>query len=208
MISYFRDKCVTMEPQNCYICNAMSVFYTRNLFKTKSKYSETRLCEFIRKFLGNYPSERELASDDGGDNENCVCMECLNKIDEYDLASITAKRVEIELRDLLLHTEASFYRDSKAITTEGLFVTPIESINTLDELKVEECDSNEEIDSFEQMSDIEVDEAELDSGDKYIPTGSQRRLDHLVAESGRKPSLREERRNHKCSLCNMEFKRY
>lgn len=196
-----------MEPQNCYICNNTSVFYSRNLFKTKSKYSETRTCEFIRKFLGDYPSEREYESISCDGNDHCVCIECLNKIDEYDLAIMTAKRVETELRDLLLHTEAAFYRDSKTIRTEELFVTPIETIDELDGFKEDDYESNDEIETGEQMSDIDSEKAESDSDDEYIPPGSKKLPHYLMTKSESEPGTRSEPRKYKCQKCNMEFKR-
>lgn len=197
-----------MESENCYICNTASVFYSQNLYQTKSKHSETRICEFIRIFLANYPSEREYISINSVDDENCICIECLNKIDEYDLASITAKRVETELRDLLLHTEASLQPDSKSILTEELFVPSIETIETLEEIKAEECDSNGDIETVEQMSDYECDKVEFESDDEQISPGSKKSLQISAATSEQKPLHTVRHRNHKCNKCNMEFKRF
>lgn len=197
-----------MDPQNCYICNVTSVFYSRNLFKTKSKYSETRICEFIRKFLGNYPSGRECVTSNNRENEHCVCIDCLNKIDEYDLAVMTTKRVERELRDILLHTEALFFRQSKLINTEELYVTPIETIETIDEFKVECFEVDCEIESL-QKSDTESYKAESESDDDYIPPNlkksQQRLVNKLRSEVSTQSKLQQT--NIKCDKCNREFKR-
>lgn len=95
-----------MNPVNCYICDNTSVFYCKNIFKLKSKHSETPICDFICKFLG-----QELTRLPSNDVDNVVCAECLNKIDEYDFACMTVERVEKELRDVLLHTESVYAVD-------------------------------------------------------------------------------------------------
>lgn len=37
-----------------------------------------------------------------------MCVDCLNKIDEYDQACMTVERVERELRAALVHTESLY----------------------------------------------------------------------------------------------------
>lgn len=198
-----------MEPENCFICNATSVFYSRNLYKTKSKYSETRICEFIRRFLGNYPTERDCSND----NEYCVCIECLRKIDEYDLASMTAKRMERELSDVLLQTEALFYRECKS----EAFGPPIETVDTLDDYRVECYEGNGDIETIEQRSDSESYRVESQSDEDYIPPVSMKstsknpsqRLAAKIQKSRVKTTLPNmQNRNHKCHKCNVEFKRF
>lgn len=201
-----------MDALDCYICNTTSLFYSVNLFKTKSKYSETRICEFIRTFLGDYSSKRQCETININENDHCVCVECLSKIDEYDLAIMTAKRVEAEMRDILLHTEALYFQESKSINTEELFVS---SIETPDEYKEANDEFKEEIESIAPKSDSESYKAESDSDEDYIPPGSQRPPQHLVAKSRTnsqlepcpRPKVQRESRQ-KCHKCNMEFKRY
>lgn len=88
-----------MEPNNCFICNTISVFYNRDLFKTRSKHSQTRICDFICEFNGKL-----LLEENDWDNL-VVCIECLGKIDEYDFANLTAKRIANELRKLISRTK-------------------------------------------------------------------------------------------------------
>lgn len=92
-----------MSPPHCNICDTASFFYCKNITKLRSKHSDTLICDFIKKFLGSELSEQrevELLNADG-----VVCAECLSKIDEYDLACVTAERVEKELREVLLQTD-------------------------------------------------------------------------------------------------------
>lgn len=193
-----------MDPENCYICNETSVFYSRNLFKTKSKYTETRICEFIRKFLGDYPSERDCVSVNDSENEHCVCMECLSKIDEYDLSIMTAKRVERELRDVLLHTEALFLK--KSTETEALFIHSIEPIDTFDEGN-DECSEGNDDASDELKFDSDGINAESDSDEDYVP----HKMKRLSIKKPKQEQLTQSKKvqsNHRCLKCNMEFKRY
>lgn len=197
-----------MDPQNCYICNTTSLFYSVNLFKTKSKYSEIRICEFIRIFLGDYSSKRQCTSINIDENDHCVCIECLNKIDEYDLATMTARRVEAEMRDILLHTESLHVHESKSINMEELFVSTLE---TADEYKEANYEFDKEIESAAPKSDSGSDKADSDSDEDYIPPGSQKPPQHLVAKShtdsqSQRPKV--QRGNRKCHNCSMEFKRF
>lgn len=91
------------------------MFYCKNIYKLSSKHSETPICDFINKFLG-----KESARVTSNEDENIVCTDCLNKIDEYDLACITVERVERELRAALLHTESMY-------AAEPVFVDILES---------------------------------------------------------------------------------
>lgn len=200
-----------MDPQVCYICAITSVFYSRNLFKTKSKYSETRIYDFICKFLGKIPSERlrqrrQQSSDSPNEgNDECVCIECLGKIDEYDLATITAQRVESELRGLLLHAESSVYQESKVILagrsggndagqddTHDHFEASIETIEMLDQFKVENScnESNEPNDSLGSILSPNDDyngSTASDSDEEYKPHGSlKKQLHHTVTKNKRK----------------------
>lgn len=228
-----------MDPQVCYVCAITSEFYSRNLFKTKSKYSETRIYDFICKFLGEKPSARlrqRCQQSNNGDNDDCVCIECLGKIDEYDLATITAQRVENELRGLLLHAESSVNAESKVICAgdsggddaeqNDTFEAPIETIEMLDQFKIENSCSepNEPNDSFESvltMDDCNESTAS-DSDEDYLPLGSlKKRLNRTAAKSKRKmDNVKDQKQQHQpnsqlkregsntCAVCQLAFKRY
>lgn len=169
------------------------MFYSRNLFKTKSKYSETRLCDFIAKILGDYP-KRECETDS---NENFVCAECLGKIDEYDLACVTANRVETELRVLLLKSESLSSTEAKLEPTEGLFMEPIKILEAEDGAEVETNYSDNDADGH-QNDDVADDE-------DYIPSAI------LITSPNRKRTVSTRLRNvtdnqeYSCKRCDMTF---
>lgn len=154
-----------MEVKSCYICNTQSVLYSKNLLKTKSKYSNTSLGEFIDRLLGSTPSSRSWNT---VDDEYCVCITCNDKINEYDRACWVAERVENELREVLLHTESLFNGGAKA----KLFLTKIEPIESLDVLVQDytnEENSIEEIDAdFIENEELRIYEEHLEEEDEKI----------------------------------------
>lgn len=204
-----------------------SVFYSQNLFKTRSKYSETRIYDFICKFLGKLPSTR-LDNIQSGENADCVCIECLGKIDEYDLATITAQRVETELRDCLLHAESSISQTSKVEpaprnANDNHFMRPIETIDMADEFKIENTESNELSDLVESNLIDDYDEhLASDSDEEYHPSNSvKNQLQRKKIKVERIASTRRQKRSNsqsttaaeqqshlKCTACNVTFKRW
>lgn len=110
------------NPQQCYICNKSSEFYYRNLHETKSKHSKTRILDFIVKWLGDNQSVRTNAintADDSKDDHS-ICGDCLNQINEYDLMSVTAERIDRKLRNVFLHTESIYSIEPKIEPNEEM----------------------------------------------------------------------------------------
>lgn len=91
-----------METVICYFCNVKSEDWRRNLFEVKSQHSGSPIAFFVNKFLGECQSHRSVSEE-----SNCICVECLQKIEEYDWLCTMAKRFESELREVLLKTESS-----------------------------------------------------------------------------------------------------
>lgn len=90
----------------CFICNTTVSDNFFSLFDTLSKHSLTHIFDFVWKFLGDQPSVREDSIDAA--NASTVCTTCLNKIDQYDLACVTAEKLEKELRHELSQTETLY----------------------------------------------------------------------------------------------------
>lgn len=89
----------------CYVCNKKTTTWTKDLCETKSKHSRTPIIQFIEKLLNDYESQRNLC-----DKSNCICNICLSKFYAYDWSCVKAKEQEIELRMILMNTEA-FYEN-------------------------------------------------------------------------------------------------
>lgn len=89
-----------MDIGLCYLCNAKTVDWRCNLSEITSQHSKTVLCIFIKNFLGDFESTRKIENE-----RNCICVACLNRIDEYDWLCETVKQKEQEMRDILMRTE-------------------------------------------------------------------------------------------------------
>lgn len=106
----------------CYVCNSKSKFFTRNLNEIKSKHSATPIVEFVRRFVKDYETQRNVANE-----FNCICNICLSKIYAYDWTCMKAKEQETELRCMLLKTESLW--DGNQFDSEGLAYEQIDTVN-------------------------------------------------------------------------------
>lgn len=116
----------------CYVCNKSASVFTQNLTKYKSQHSKTPISDFIRKFLGDFESSRNI-----DDESNCICSKCLIQVIEYDLTTQKAIEQEKALRELLISTEMDL------------------NLNSSSEVEILECEDNF---SNESISGDEADE--------------------------------------------------
>lgn len=105
----------------CYVCNEETSDWHRNLMETKSKHTKTPIVQFITMFLGDFMSQRNI-----NDESNCICSECLIRIQSYDWMCVKLKEQEKELRTLILKTESNF--TTKHIKQEFEFINSTESV--------------------------------------------------------------------------------
>lgn len=84
----------------CYVCSRETTVWRRNLSELKSQHSKASICEIIQKLLGDFVSSRNVV-----DASNCICVGCLNQINDYDWTCQKAIEQETALRDVLLSTE-------------------------------------------------------------------------------------------------------
>lgn len=68
-----------MSNQVCFICNSTSQNYEINFNRIKLQYSGYSLSIFVKKFLRNFVSNRNVT-----DSKNCICELCLKTVNEYD----------------------------------------------------------------------------------------------------------------------------
>lgn len=197
----FTAKFKTMNPLNCYICDKKSVFYCKNIYKLTSKHSETLICDFIRKFLDNQLSRRP----DDTESESIVCIECLNKIDEYDLACITVKRVEKELREILLRTESLHASSSSGAQIECINVDKIETC----EIAMDTNDSASSK-SISEHASMNNDDAWDDNDDDSYDEPYSRQDDEIEATEEESTANKESKEDKsirlQCNVCNLNFK--
>lgn len=71
------------ELRKCFICGAAKRFYTDNFGETRLQHSEARVRDLIQRYLVEYTIHRNIEEDT---NDQVVCIVCIQKINEYDLA--------------------------------------------------------------------------------------------------------------------------
>lgn len=93
-----------MSAKICFICNIASENCQINLAQIKSQHSHHPLLIFITKFLRKSTLNRSLYNAD-----NCICENCLSRVNEYDSICVKAKRIEDELHKMLLKSDKSWH---------------------------------------------------------------------------------------------------
>lgn len=83
--------------QNCYICDSSVESELNNIFEVLSGHSQTPVHLFLEKFVGHSLSSRPNFSD-------FLCQQCVDKFNEYDLAVLTAQRVQHEVLESFIAT--------------------------------------------------------------------------------------------------------
>lgn len=63
---------------------------------------------YINQFLNGNRSIRLQSSEESNSNQNLLCTKCFDKINDYDLACMTAARLHHELKLELSKTEAIY----------------------------------------------------------------------------------------------------
>lgn len=93
-------------------------------------HSRKLIYEHVLQFLNGEPSNRHTSIQNSVSNWNLVCWKCFNKINEYDLACVTAMRLGQDLKRKLSQTE-TFYMDQQNVQTsnesELIIGMPLES---------------------------------------------------------------------------------
>lgn len=182
--------------KRCYICNSESDHFVP--ITAKSKHTETRISEFIQKFLNGNQSERQIEND-----FNYSCDDCFDKISEYDLACSIAAWVEEELCELLKKTESSMVEK-----TEANFVNAKNESESM-EIKLEPIEDDEVEDNgtdFDGQSEQDLKWKDVEPGSDYESGSKKQRIDEQLMEP-RKKSMKattnanEKTRSYECDVC-------
>lgn len=92
--------------QNCYICYANVPINQAFPMSMRSKYSRTLIHAIVKGFIDDELQARLS-------KEEIICSNCLLKLNQYDLASRTAKRLERSIRNALVLTEQTYRQDAR-----------------------------------------------------------------------------------------------
>lgn len=98
----------------CFLCNKTAIEWYERLSELKSAHSATTIREFIKRFLNESKSGRNV-----DDQSNCICAGCFEQISFYDLYRTKRMEQETKLKRILLKTEAFFTQKSIEIKVEN-----------------------------------------------------------------------------------------
>lgn len=199
-ISQFQLKRVNsgqIDKHYCIVCNSTSELHDKSITELKSEHSETSICDLIQRCLGASKLHRDLV-----DESSChirICQDCISKLNEYDLAYVTAECVANQLQQMLLETDLLYIE--AAIST-------IDKIHTVDSPN-DFCNINDDHEQ-DETNDYCVDKVEV------IEPSTLRTRDHSdVAFSDAEKELDNEipnlinntksKRIYECDSCKATF---
>lgn len=104
-----------MEEINCYICNeTIRRKFVHQITTTHTKHTNIPISELIEKFLESTTYSLQLTKDD------VVCANCVEQLNEYDLASDTAMRIEQKITETLLISAETIRKETEEELIEFL----------------------------------------------------------------------------------------
>lgn len=111
-----------MSNSRCYICFKKQEFFQESIRAQNATYTETPIKTYLEQFAGQSltTSEEEL-------DKIILCQECLAKINDYDLACLTARNIENDLRDMLQKSKEMIIKEEISIKDEIEYVDAMES---------------------------------------------------------------------------------
>lgn len=101
----------------CVVCNNLTKLCEQNADELRSQHSETRICDLIQRCLGTRKLHRNI--DDKLTWHVRICCDCISKVNDYDLACVTAERAGNELQQMILQTD-QIYMDNDMLATEKI----------------------------------------------------------------------------------------
>lgn len=100
------------------MCNSSSSAPFVDLYGTLSAYSKTAVYDFVWKFLGGKPSVRNATAEAPTLENDFLCAECIDMINEYDATRMKVKQIKQNLCHKLAKTESHFEKlQSQAVNT-------------------------------------------------------------------------------------------
>lgn len=149
----------------CYFCNQVTNAWAQDFTQFKSQHSKTPISVLTQKFLGNFESSRNV-----DEESNCICSDCLNRVNEYDLTAQMAIEQERELRELLVSTELSLILKTDEDYHNG---------------SVSENDANElmENDPTDTNSEPKAESEQLDANDEQFEDDIEKLEQHEMSLS-------------------------
>lgn len=114
----------------CFVCD-IQTSCSENLNKMKSQHSQTHVIKLIQQLLGDVKMHRNIEVELKTKCTARICTPCLLRINEYDLACLTAERVANELRAVILHTDSIYAANEKSDDTQNILNIKPELIESM-----------------------------------------------------------------------------
>lgn len=110
---------------DCFVCDIKTDEWRCALSGLVSQHSNTPVTVLIRTVLGVFQTTRNI-----DDELNCICADCLRRIEDCDWQRQAAQRCERELYELLVRTEAQCLAKQEPPDLEEIVVQPDDTWTT------------------------------------------------------------------------------
>lgn len=194
----------SLSHQRCYICDNSVVSEVNNVFEVLTGHSQTPVHLFLEKFVGHSLSSRTEPN-----FSDLLCQECIDKFNEYDLAVLTAQRLQHEVLECFNAT-INKYDEFKLEVVEPDDSIGFDQIGSYGDgvivIKGEKADGYEDCSyldsSYERMRKVNVAKKRIRKKKLKVE-----RLDRDVSENWSLLEVVEKKckRLFKCQQCTMEF---
>lgn len=120
-----------MEALPCFACSNTNFSYLTNIPELKSKHSQTTVHELLKTICGGEdfisPTSGNVGHGDSDSDQSVICIDCFDKINDYDAACILKERTEREFRDALQRRRESH----ECVENMNLLEVKIENIEDI-----------------------------------------------------------------------------
>lgn len=154
----------------CYVCNSATDDWRSNLIGLKSQHSNVLVTDLLKKVLNGFQSMRNI-----DDELNCICIDCLSKIEDYDWICLRAKQSEKDLYNILIQTENGYMTKLSEIDSKTVLIDAYEVAASTSNLRTENdatVDTQNivepEMISVNEMFDVKTSYNDLDFDDEQI----------------------------------------
>lgn len=190
-----------IERSHCFICDKLLPSFDNNIRGISSTYSSSLLVDLLEKLL----SEKISASDP------CCCEECTKKLNDYDLAMLTALNIENELLDMYRKKNIEYYVEE----VESHIEDGEDRDELSDDMLTELIDEDGDMDMKEEMELVEyVYEVEEDAASPVTPPsatkkkkrGRRRNVDVEDDDDDNETDVKQQTgKRLQCHQCRLDF---
>lgn len=190
------------DASQCFICDKTLASVGHNMTITTTTYSSTPLFELLERLLSEQLDE----------SDQCCCDECLRKLNDYDLATVTAINIENELTDMYRNKSCTFYLEEDVTEASPHIEENEESVEVLNDMLLElihEDDPEESEKVGEELVEYLYDADEVsDNEAATAPSIAKRkrgRRKQKLGEDSDEPEPESPSKDWNCQKCKLQF---